>query len=153
MYTGWGFTSEPESSGAKVSPTIHILLNPLITDDECTRPATLDACYQLAQSVLKIVFMVAKKGEVSRFQDGLPCTWQLPWLAIEKPWSALAWPFLSFLTQMGVERVLYLCKSATAHSFQLREAFTGQRALTIVSSLIGGRGKVYEPWQTWWKNT
>ena len=23
------------------------------------------------------------------------CTWQLPWLAVEQPWSALAEPFLS----------------------------------------------------------
>ena len=30
------------------------LFNPLTTDDESTRHATLVACYQLAQSVLKI---------------------------------------------------------------------------------------------------
>ena len=33
----------------------------LTTDDECTRHATLAACYQLAQSVLKIGFALAKK--------------------------------------------------------------------------------------------
>ena len=64
------------------------LINPLTTDDECTRHASLAACYQLAQSVLKIGFALGKKvgyGEVGRFQHGVLCTWQLPWLAIEKP--------------------------------------------------------------------
>ena len=66
-------------------------VNPLTTDDECTRHETLAACYQLAQSVLKIGFALAKKGgEVGGLQRGVPCTWQLPWLAVEKPWSALA---------------------------------------------------------------
>ena len=36
-------------------------LNPLTTDDECTRHETLAACYQLAHSVLKIGFALAKK--------------------------------------------------------------------------------------------
>ena len=35
--------------------------NPLTTDDECTRHATLAARYQLAQSILKIGFALAKK--------------------------------------------------------------------------------------------
>ena len=38
-----------------------VLVNPLTTDDECTRHETLAACYQLAQSVLKIGFALAKK--------------------------------------------------------------------------------------------
>ena len=33
--------------------------NPLSTDDKCTGHATLVACYQLAQSVLKIGFALA----------------------------------------------------------------------------------------------
>ena len=37
------------------------LFNPLTTDDECTRYATLTACYQLAQSVLKIGSMLAER--------------------------------------------------------------------------------------------
>ena len=41
---------------------------------------------------------------VNPLWHGLSCTWQLLWLAVEKPWSALAWPFLSFLTQMGVDK-------------------------------------------------
>ena len=41
----------------------HSLINPLTTDDEYTRHATLAACYQLVQSVLKIGFALAKKVE------------------------------------------------------------------------------------------
>jgi len=37
------------------------VINPLTTDDECSRHATLAGCYQLAQSVLKIGFALAKK--------------------------------------------------------------------------------------------
>ena len=37
------------------------MFNPLTTDDECTRHETLAACYQLAQSILKIGFALAKK--------------------------------------------------------------------------------------------
>ena len=41
-------------------------------------------------------FALRKKvgyGKVGRFQHGVLCTWQLPWLAVEKPWSTLAWAF------------------------------------------------------------
>ena len=31
------------------------------------------------------------------------CTWRLPWLPVEQPWSALAGPFLTLLEQMGTE--------------------------------------------------
>ena len=68
----------------------------------CTRHATLTVCYQLAQSVLKIGSGLACRksgtwqGEVGRHSHDMLCTWQLSWLAIEKPWSALTWPFLSF---------------------------------------------------------
>ena len=37
------------------------------------------------------------------FQHGVLCTWQLPWLAVKKPWSALA-PLLSLLTQTGIDK-------------------------------------------------
>ena len=33
--------------------------------------------------------------------SGVPCTWQLPWLAREEPWSAVAGPFLALLAQTG----------------------------------------------------
>ena len=36
-------------------------INPLTTDDECTRHAILATCYQLVPSVLKIGFALAKK--------------------------------------------------------------------------------------------
>jgi len=32
---------------------------------------------------------------------GVPCTWQLPWLAREEPWLAVAGPFPAFLAQTG----------------------------------------------------
>ena len=38
-----------------------IVFNPLTTDDECTHHATLAVCYQLAQFILKISFVLAKK--------------------------------------------------------------------------------------------
>ena len=39
-----------------------------------------------------------------RFRHRVPCTWKLPWLAIEWPWSALAEPFLTLLAQTGIEQ-------------------------------------------------
>ena len=50
-------------------------------------------------------FCASKKGKIGGggwVHHKLLCTWQLPWLAVEKPWSALAWPFLFFLPQTGV---------------------------------------------------
>ena len=45
-----------------MSPHLHEqLINPLTADDECTCHETLAACYQLAQSILKIGFALAKK--------------------------------------------------------------------------------------------
>ena len=52
-------------------------LNPLTTNDTIWCRLTLAACYQLAQSVLKIGFVLAKKGrtgEVGGFQHRVPCT-------------------------------------------------------------------------------
>ena len=43
-------------------------------------------------------------GEVTGFQHRMPCTWQLLSLAVEQPWLALVRPFLSVLTQMGIEK-------------------------------------------------
>ena len=47
-------------SSIPVNQTI-IMANPLTTDDECTRHAT--GCYQLAQSILKIGFALAKRWD------------------------------------------------------------------------------------------
>ena len=71
----------------------------------------------------------------------MPCTWQLPWLA-------LAWPFLSFLTQTGVDKAPLPPRgsiSGTVGGFQSGEAFTCRRALTIVSSLRVGVAEVLNP--------
>ena len=35
----------------------------------------------------------------------MPCTWQL---AVEKHWSARAGPFISLLTQMGIEKAAFV---------------------------------------------
>ena len=58
--------------------------------------------------VLKIGFVLAKRvvgvgggGGGGEGEGIMLCIWQLPWLAVGKPWSALAMPFLSFLKQMG----------------------------------------------------
>ena len=82
--------------------------NPLTTDDAIWRRLTLATCYQLAQSICASKkggigrgSRDNAKGEVSGFQHGVPCTWQLPWLAIEKPWSALTGPFFTLLAQKG----------------------------------------------------
>ena len=60
---------------------------------------------------------------------GVLCTWQLPWLAREEPWSAVA--------------LLSPCRSTISESvgsFQSPGALAGQRALTIESSLMSGCG-------------
>ena len=54
-YCHYNSKSCPPSSGS---------FNPLTTDDKCTRHETFAACYQLAQSVLKIGFAQAKKGGI-----------------------------------------------------------------------------------------
>ena len=77
-------------------------INPLTTDDTIWRRLTLAACYQLAQSILKIGFV--QKGGIGGggwVHREVPCTWQLPWLAREEPWSAVAGPFLALLAQTG----------------------------------------------------
>ena len=58
-------------------------------------------------SVGAIRFEDSKKGDIGGggwVHPELPCTWQLPWLTVKKPWSALAWPFPSLLTQTGVDK-------------------------------------------------
>ena len=43
----------------------------------------------------------SRMGEVGEHSHDMPCTWRLSWLAVERPWSALAWPFLS-LAQVNI---------------------------------------------------
>ena len=64
-------------------------VNPLTTNDECTHHTTLVARHQLAESVLKICFALAKKdGTVGIVM--ITCCAHDSCLAVEKTWSALA---------------------------------------------------------------
>ena len=58
---------------------------------------TFAACYQLAQSVLKIGFALARRWDRVSAQGAVRMAAALP-----GPWLALAGPFLSLLAQMGV---------------------------------------------------
>ena len=129
----------------------HLLhLNPLTTDDKCIRHGTLVACYQLAQCILKIGFALVKKvgyGELGGFQHRVACKWQLPWLAVENPWLA---PAGSFLAQTSIDKARLLCLfggtiSGTVDSFQSGDAFTCQKALIIVSSIMSWHDRGHEP--------
>ena len=88
----------------------------LTTDDAFWRCLTLAACYQLAQSILKIGSALAERvgqGEVGGrtplnsawwlLQLAVDSAWRLLQLAVEKPWSAPGGPFVCFLAQTGVE--------------------------------------------------
>ena len=80
-------------------------LNPLTTDDAFSRQF-LSACYQLAQSVLKIGSAIAERvgqGEVGGCTPQADSAWRLLQLAVEKAWPMLGGPFACFLVQMGVE--------------------------------------------------
>ena len=49
---------------------------------------------------------------VSGFQHGVPCAWQLPWLAMEKPWLPLAWPFPADVHTVHMAAALAGCRKA-----------------------------------------
>ena len=93
---------------------------------------TLAACYQLAQFVLKIGFALAKKvgkGEVGVHSHDMLCTWQLPWLAVEQLWLALAGPLFNLLAPIVQKPLLSPCRSTISGSvenFQSGRAFAGQ---------------------------
>ena len=63
------------------------------------------ACYQLAQSVLKIGSALAERmgQEVGGCHPLGDSAWQLLQPAVEKPGSVPGGPFVCFLTQTGVE--------------------------------------------------
>ena len=81
-------------------------INPLTTNDENSRHRNPAACYQLAQSVLKIGSALAERvgqekvGGCTALADS---AWWLLQLAIERAWSALDGPFFCFLVQMSIE--------------------------------------------------
>ena len=67
-----------------------------------------DFGYMLSVATIRFEdwFRASKKhgiGEVGWHIQDMPCTCQLPWLAVEWPWSALAGPSLTLLAQIGVE--------------------------------------------------
>ena len=91
--------------------TIAVVVNPLPTSDAFWRRQILAACYQLAQSVLKIGSALAERvgqgevgqGEVSGSTALPDSAWWRLQLPVEKPWSMTGGPFVHFLAQMGVE--------------------------------------------------
>ena len=85
---------------------------------------------------------VGRGGRVSAWVT-VSCTWQLPWLAVEQPWSALAATIgvRNFTCWDTVSGMLLLTENCLhVGSFQSGGAFAGQRALTIESSLMSGCG-------------
>ena len=82
------------------------ILNPLTIDDAIWRRQILAACYQLAQSVLKIGSAVAERvgqGEVGGCTALADSGWWRLQLPVEKPWSMPGGPLVCFLAQTGVE--------------------------------------------------
>ena len=81
-------------------------INPLTTNDDYSRHRNSAACYQLAQSVLKMGSALAERvgqGEVGGAIAVADRAWRLLQLAIEKARSALDGPLFCLLVQMGVE--------------------------------------------------
>ena len=92
--------------GNKVSDS----LNPLTTNDTFWRCQIFAACYQLAQSILKIGSALAERvgqGEVGRCTDLADSAWWRLQLPFEKPWSMPGGPFVCFLAQTGIENVTF----------------------------------------------
>ena len=56
-------------------------------------------------------------GEVGGHIQDMLCTRQLPWLAVEWPWSALAGPFLNWLAQIGVKPLFFPCRGTISGSY------------------------------------
>ena len=64
------------------------------------------ACYQLAQSILKMGSALAERvgqGEVGGYTAVHDSAWWQLQLPVEKPWSMTGGPFVCFLAQTGVE--------------------------------------------------
>ena len=84
-----------------------VMNNPLTTNDDYSHHRNSAACYQLAQSVLKIGSALAERvgqGEVGGCTALADSAWRLLQLSIEWAWSALDGPFcFHFLVQTGVE--------------------------------------------------
>ena len=92
-------------SGLFCSPT-----NPLTTNDDNSHHRNSVACYQLAQSTLKVGSALAERmgrEEVGGCHPEGDSAWWLLQLAVEKPWSVPGGPFVCFLAQTGVENALF----------------------------------------------
>ena len=79
-----------------------LLVNPLTTNDVYSRHRNSAACYQLAQSVLKIGSALAEmvgQGEVGGCHPEGDSAWRLLQLAVEKPWSVPGGHLSAFLHQ------------------------------------------------------
>ena len=90
----------------KTSRKYNSVVNPLPTDDAIWRRQILAACYQLAQSVLKIGSALAERvgqGEVGGYTALPDSAWWRLQVPVEKPWSMTGGPFVCFLAQTGVE--------------------------------------------------
>ena len=83
-----------------------LYFNLLTTNDDYSRHRNSAACYQLAQSVLKIGSALAERvgrGEVGGSTALADHAWRLLQLAIEKAWLVLVGLLFWFLVQMDVE--------------------------------------------------
>ena len=73
-------------------------------------------------------FYVSKRGGIGGggwtigHSHDMLYTWWQSWLAVERPWSALAGPILSFLAQMGTEALPILVYRAAWRSMKCRMA-------------------------------
>ena len=82
------------------------MVNPLTTNDAFWHRRILAACYQLAQSVLKIGSALTERvgqREVGGCTILADSAWRRLQLPVEKPWSMLGRPFVCFLAQTGLE--------------------------------------------------
>ena len=85
-----------------------LFINPLTTNDAFWRHQILAACYQLAQSILKIGSALAERvgqGEVGWCTALVDSAWLRLQLPLEMRWSMLGGPFVCFLAQTGVQNV------------------------------------------------
>ena len=81
-------------------------INPLTTNDAFLCCQFLAACYQLAQSILKIGSALAERvgqGEVGGCTALAYSAWRLLQLPVENPWSMPGGPFVCPLAQTDVE--------------------------------------------------
>ena len=81
-------------------PSCKFIFNPLTTNDNYSHHRNLAACYNLAQSVLKIGSALAERmgeGEVGGSTALADRAWRQLQMAIEKAWSVLDGSSSAFL--------------------------------------------------------